>query len=353
MRSLLFKRKSASPARAAAERANELAEDGRALEALEALTEANRESPSAELEHLLVTLRNRAYAELEPAPAEPASPTGVPAGDRDEDAGLPAVDASELTAETVRGAILEHGSLIVRNLVDEERAGLLASGIDEAFAGREAEAAGEPVADDAWFRPFEPAPEYERAVGMGRAFVNDGSGIWLADSPRALFELTETFERAGLRELITAYLGERPAISVNKGTLRRAAPTVGTDWWHQDGAFLGDDIRSLNVWLSLTHCGVDAPGMDIVSKRLDSIVETGTRGADFEWSVSPEVVAEVAGDAISRPVFRPGDALLFDHLCLHKTASSEEMTKTRYATETWFFAPSAYPDPAKQVPLVF
>ena len=353
MRSLLSKRRSKDRTPEPVARANALAAEGRALEAVVLLTEANRAQPSAAAEHALVTLRNQAFAELRPEPASPAEPGGAPRAANPEDAGLPAIPAAELSAGAVREAILEHGSVIVRGLVDPEAAGSLVEGIDQAFAGRDAPAGGSPESIDPWFKPFEPAPEYERAVGMGRAFVNDGSGIWLADSPRALFRLTEMFERAGLRELITSYLGERPAISVNKGTLRRAAPTVGTNWWHQDGAFLGGEIRSLNVWLSLTDCGEDAPGMDVVSRRLDSIIETGTEGADFEWSVSPELVAAVAGDDVSRPVFRPGDALLFDHLCLHKTASHEEMTKTRYATETWFFAPSAYPDPAKQVPLVF
>ena len=52
-----------------------------------------------------------------------------------------------------------------------------------------------------------------------------------------------------------------------------------------------------------------------------------------------------------RPEFAPGDALLFDHLFLHRTAVDPEMTKERHAIETWFFAPSAYPD--GQIPLVF
>ncbi len=333
MRSL-FKRKPRSPASEA------IAGEGRVLEAIEMLTTANREHPRPTAEGALVTLRNRAFAGLESRPSQPAEPVSVAVDEGNDDAGLPSLRASELTAGAVRGAILEKGGVIVRDLVAPERAAQLLAGIDRTFAGHDEAGANGGGEGDPWFRPFVPAAEYERAVGMGRAFVNDGSGLWLADSPRTLFQLIETFENAGLRELITEYLGERPAISVNKGTLRRAAPTVGTDWWHQDGAFLGGEIRSLNVWLSLTDCGVDAPGMDIVSKRLKSIAETDTRGA-------------VAGGDISRPVFRPGDALLFDHLCLHKTASNERMTKTRYATETWYFAPSVYPDPAKQVPLVF
>ena len=36
--------------------------------------------------------------------------------------------------------------------------------------------------------------------------------------------------------------GERPALSANKATLRRVPVKTSTDW-HQDGAFLGQDIR--------------------------------------------------------------------------------------------------------------
>ena len=151
--------------------------------------------------------------------------------------------------------------------------------------------------------------------------------------------------------MLTEYLGERPVLSVNKSVLRRVSPlTAGADW-HQDGAFMGKDIRSLNVWLTLTPCGREAPGMDIVPRRLDDIVETGTEGANFDWSVAPAAVDGVAGEAgVTRPLFEAGDALLFDHLFLHRTASDPAMTRDRYAIETWFFAPSAYP--SEHVPLV-
>ena len=138
---------------------------------------------------------------------------------------------------------------------------------------------------------------------------------------------------------------------MNKTVLRRVSPTAGGADWHQDGAFLGDGIRSLNVWLSLSDCGITAPGMDVVAKRLDEIVPTGGEGANFDWSVAPGEAERAAGEAgIVRPHFEPGDALLFDHLMLHRTASEESMTDQRYAIETWFFAPSAYPP--EQVPIV-
>ena len=329
-------------------------ENGR-LERVAELTRANRESRSPDTEVELVRARHGAFGELGDQRPRPAKPESVSGGSDAKDDGLPSIRASEMTAGKLAGAIGTYGSVIVRGLVDPARAAELASGIDRAFDALEAADAGaEPDETKPWYVPFVPddeaSDEEHAAVSIGRGFVTGGSGMWLADSPRMLFELIETFDSVGLRDTIGEFLGERPAISVNKGTLRRARPGVPSGW-HQDGAFLGEGIRSLNVWLSLTHSGKDAPGMEVVPRRLERIVETGTRGAQFDWSVSHEVATEVAGGEFSWPIFEPGDALLFDHLNLHRTGVTEEMTETRYATETWFFAPSAYPDPLEQVPL--
>jgi hypothetical protein len=165
-----------------------------------------------------------------------------------------------------------------------------------------------------------------------------------------LFRLIETLAEVGLVDVIEAFLGERPAMSVNKCTLRRV-PVDSSGEWHQDGAFLGEEVRSLNVWMALSHCGRDAPTMDVVPRRFDRVVPTGTDGTPFDWAVGAPMVEAVAGDAgILRPEFAPGDVLLFDHLFLHRTAAEPHMTSERYAIESWFFAPSTYPE--GQIPLV-
>jgi ectoine hydroxylase-related dioxygenase (phytanoyl-CoA dioxygenase family) len=162
----------------------------------------------------------------------------------------------------------------------------------------------------------------------------------------------EALDEAGIGDVLTTYLGERPVLSVKKTSLRWA--TAGTDaiWWHQDGRFLGRDIRAVNVWIALSHCGVDAPSLDFVARRMDRIVETGTEGARHGWSVSDDVAARAASDAtVVRPVFAPGDALLFDQLLLHRTGVSPTMTRDRLAVEAWCFAPSTFP--AEQIPIVY
>jgi ectoine hydroxylase-related dioxygenase (phytanoyl-CoA dioxygenase family) len=134
-----------------------------------------------------------------------------------------------------------------------------------------------------------------------------------------------------------------------KGTLRCVRHNVNTGGWHQDGAFLGEDIRSINIWIALTDCGVDAPGLDVVAKRLPGIVQTGSNFAT--WTTNPQAAKEVSEGHTVRPVFTAGDAIIFDHLCLHRTAASPGMTKTRYAIETWIMAPSTYKEMG--VPILF
>jgi hypothetical protein len=323
--------------------------DGRPREAIDLLNAANREQRSAAVEQRLVTLRHAAFAQIDRAPGReqwpPATEDLFPVTRRP-----PEVGGVDLDTRTLGSGILRHGSLLVRGLVPPRQVASLVDTIDRAMDGYDAHRNGVPVSQTApWFVPFKPGPGY--SVGHGRQWVRDGGGAWTVDSPRAMFDLIETFQTAGVDRALTGYFGERPALSVKKCTLRRVPTDTSADW-HQDGAFLGNGIRTVNVWLSLSHCGDNAPGLDIVPRRLDHIVETGTDGAQFDWSVGPDLVDRVAGDAgVVRPIFEPGDALLFDDLFLHQTGVSPGMTNERYAIETWFFAPSTYPD--HQIPILF
>jgi hypothetical protein len=154
--------------------------------------------------------------------------------------------------------------------------------------------------------------------------------------------MMELFRAAGVPRLVAGYLGEEPLWSVQKTTLRKAEPAVGGAW-HQDGAFMGQ-VRSLNLWLALSRCGDEAPGLDIVPRRLDHLVTTQTDEAMLSYQVSQRVAEEAAGDRpIVRPVFEPGDALFFDELFLHQTGSDPAMPKPRFAIENWFFGASGFP----------
>jgi hypothetical protein len=307
------------------------------------LTEENLAKREPHTERRLLKLRHRAGISLQHhAGAEPRFPEpdfgGLPGGD------LPEVGVHELTPELLRAAILRSGALLVRGLIDPEQASGLVEEIDRAFDARDKRDAGQPR-PEAYYEEFGPDPPYELAE---RVWVTDAAGLWLADSPKLMFDFAHTLERTGLREVATGYLGERPTISINKCTLRRVRPDVVKGHtgisWHQDGAFLGD-VRALNVWLTLSHCGDTAPGLDVVPKRIDHVVPPGTEGAAFDWSVSPAAVEEASGGvAVQRPIFEPGDVMLFDELFLHATGADIDMPDTRYAIESWFFGPSKFPE---------
>jgi len=325
-------------------RSDSLVDGGDVRGAIDLLTQANREQRDPLIEARLVEVRHHGFDAVERPAVDAAdrvvsAPTSGP---------LVARRPDELDLETLRGDLSRTGCVLVRGLIGRDDADRLAEGIDASLDGFDRYETDH-RSDAGWHTPFRPKPGAYR-VGGRRTWVRSSGAVWTADSPRMLFELTELIERTGIGALVTEYFGERPALSANKCTLRRV-PLTARAGWHQDGSFLGEGVRSLNLWLALTDCGVEAPGLDLVPRRLDRVVETGTDGAIFDWSVAPDVVAREAVEApVVRPEFRSGDALLFDHLLLHSTAVTDEMTRERHAMETWLFAPSAYPE--GQIPLV-
>ena len=262
---------------------------------------------------------------------------------------MPEINASELSSATLTAGIRQHGALLVRGLLPRANANYLAVGIRESLDACQAwHENGQGAANSPWYSrlPLQEGSE----IADARPWVESAGGVWLADSPRMLYEMTELLDQHGITEVIAGYFGERPMLSVGKSTLRCVPGTQGQADWHQDGAFMGTDIRSVNLWLSLSDCGYDASGLEYLPRRLDRVLPTGSHGANFEWSVGPGMVKEAAnGLATVSPVFAPGDALLFDHFFLHRTGAPAAISKPRYAIESWFFAPSAYP--AQQVPL--
>jgi hypothetical protein len=310
---------------------------------IDALTGANRGQRDAETERRLVELRHHTGLRLMDAPAsDPSYPE--PAFDQlpARNGEVPGIKPEELTPELVRAVIRRDGCVLIRGLLERRDAEELVEEINRAFDAREAAVAGQ-AADPGYYDELEPDPRF---TGFkAREFVSEGGGLWVADSPHVLFRMLDLFQQSGLRDVIEGYLDEPPVISVQKCTLRKVDPAEHTGrGWHQDGAFMGD-VRALNVWLSLSRCGDESPGMEIVPRRLDHIVPTGTEGAVFDWSVSPQVAEEAAGDVgVLRPIFEPGDVLLFDDLFLHTTAAEPDMKKSRWAIESWLFGSSASPE---------
>jgi hypothetical protein len=336
-------RESAAPASYEFAEGNGGEEPEELLAGIRRLIAERRGRSDPDIDRELLELRHRAGLALMEGPAARATYPDPDFGGLKEGGGVPEVGRTDLSPELLRAAILRHGCLLIRGLIDTDEAGQLRDEIDRGLAARDEE--GDPDRTG-YFEEFVPDPRYD--LGPPRLAVTTPEAMWVADSPRIAAELLDTLERTGFLELATGYLGERPAFSAHKSTLRRVRPNPDpflqmVSFWHQDGAFMGE-VRALNLWLSLSRCGDVAAGLDVASTRIDHILPTGTEDAFFDWSISKSVAKEAAGEAgISRPVFEPGDALLFDELSLHATALSPEMSDVRYAVECWFFGPSAFP----------
>ena len=306
---------------------------------IDQLSEANRADPDPDRERAILRARHLAGIRLiDAAPAAPRFPDAegivVARGDP-----LPEFRPGGLTPALLRAAILRDGCALVRGFVSRQLALELADGIKTAYAHREASETGERP-QDGFYEEFVP---HERFGGpMWRTWIKEGGGLLSADSPTVAFRFLDAIREGGVDRLVGGYLGEPPVISAHKTTLRKAEPSVAGAW-HQDGFFLGP-VRSLNLWLSLSRCGEDAPGLDILPRRLDRYLATGTEGSPLSWTISEQEVLQAARLApVIRPIFEPGDALIFDELFLHKAGSDPSMSQPRFAIENWFFGASAFP----------
>jgi hypothetical protein len=317
------------------------------LDQIEALSARNRVERDPEVEHRLVQLRNAAFSEI--PRATPRDDWFPPEVDRFEGVvTTPEIPAEDCDATIVRSAVQHHGALLVRGLVSPERCAELRAGIDRSWDAI-APWLDTKACDPAWFDPLPVEGFAANTISRGWGLKNGTA--YVADSPRLMFDLLEALRAARVQQLVADYFGEPPVFSLHKTSQRRLPPdAVGA--WHQDAAVYGLTTRALNLWLPVSRCGDVAPGLEIWPRPLDHVVDTvGTGIPDYE--TKPEAIAALTAEVPSeRPVFDPGDGLLFDSMLLHNTASSLDFTEKRYGFECWFFAASTFPVADRFVPVV-
>lgn len=267
---------------------------------------------------------------------------------------IPEIHAVELTVDRLRSAVLTHGALIVRNMLSKTSIDTLIKATD-----RVVDACANPnesVSANTYFNPPRNLrtimPNKDKELGNTRSFHRDSGSAMCVEAPSVAEALLQLYEAHGLKELLSDYLGEPPCLSVKKWVLRRSKLPVAEAGWHQDGAFMGTNLNSINMWIPLNECGGEtgAPGLDVVPLRLHKIASA--EGAQFDWSVSGSLVSSrYAENQPMIPVFNAGDAFFFDHYYLHRTQYRTDFTKLRYAIETWFFGATSFPK--NQIPLVW
>lgn len=159
-----------------------------------------------------------------------------------------------------------------------------------------------------------------------------------------------------VRECCVGLLGPSLAIDSDQCWVRRqytpeSAPAQHRPHsWHQDGA-LGFDfarsgdapildaalLRMVTCWIALEPCGVDAPGLELVTDRVDRVLSPAqlVDGAvDRRWPAARRV----------RPTLEAGEAVVFSGDVLHRTHVTAAMTQTRTSIELRCFPADAIPD---------
>jgi hypothetical protein len=257
--------------------------------------------------------------------------------------------AEDLDAGVLREAVSRGCGLIVRNLVPPEVCAQLRRVID---AMLDAQQTGQ---ERSGYRNC-PGNLAEilghQKLGDSRGFHAVSGSVMCVESANLCEALLELYETLALPPVLRDFFVGDYCLSALKWVLRRSRLPVSPMGWHQDGAFMGSDIKSLNMWMSLSECGADsaAPGLDIVARNLTSVVNAGDGEAAFSWSFDSARMERLFGpDAIASPRFGEGDVYFFDHFMLHRTQHLPGQSRIRYALETWFFDGSLYP--SNQVPL--
>ncbi|MEO7573748.1 MAG: phytanoyl-CoA dioxygenase family protein [Acidimicrobiales bacterium] len=316
--------------------------------AIEAWTEVNRLQPDPRVEEHLVKLRCDHALSTPPGVAINPWPRRFEDPFPDVSGQPPEIDAEQLAPELLGGAIEHHGCLIVRRLFPQHRIEVMRDTIDRVLAGRKDHLADVPVAETTpWYAPCaswdaftpEKAHNHRRFTDAGR------SAVHACDSPRASFQIAEALEEGPVLPMIADYLGERPVLSANKTMLRRVPPDAKPSW-HQDGSFMGQQARTVNVWVALSDCGDgrEAPGLAIVPRPQDESIRGEVSNGDIVLTADQLDQASGGVQAV-RPAFAPGDALLFDELLVHANGGGQPgLCRPRYAVEAWLFAPTSLPE---------
>ena len=278
------------------------------------LSEQNRRRADAATEAKLVAMRREAGAALRSAAANLTAPeypdpfVGCKA--------LPEISAEELNAALLGGALLHHGSLLVRGLYN---GGQL---------------------------------QHLRQLATRQEAVDREDHSPLGTSPHTLFELLETYRQCGLLGAVSDYLDGQPLLFAERAKLRQHRADThkyAAIPWHQDASFFGRKSWAVNCWAAVTPCGDGNPGLAIIPRRSEDYLgwnpADGRAPLDYGNAMPEQELAALGdGHPAVEVVLQPGDALLFDEMTVHRTNPRPWRLQQQIVTISWFFRAAGFPD---------
>lgn len=228
---------------------------------------------------------------------------------------LPEIHAAELSRDTLAAGILHHGALLVREL-------------------------------------YTPAHlQRLQVLAVSQEEANRANNQPLGCSDSTLLGLLEIYADCGLLDAVRSYLDNDAVIFAERTKLRHhraQRDKFAAIPWHQDVNFFGQKSYAINCWAAVTSCGEKNPGLSILPRRMNERVgwndDDGIAPLDYGKSFSESDLASLSRkNPIAHPVLRPGDALLFDEMTVHQTASKRWLVEEQIVSISWFFRASKFP----------
>jgi len=251
----------------------------------------------------------------------------------------PILSEAELAPDSLSRELTRAGCCLVRGLIGAADVTALRALARDTYREFDAGAADAPEAARSRPETLVDRVSYTTHAESSGHFRRFGS-IPLLYCPAFADAVCVALERTGVPRSASAWLGGRAGLALTSSSVRLSevaatAPPV----FHQDGNFLGGEAtRTLNCWIALDPCGKEAPGLEVFPRRIDRLLPAGGPASHVDWEIDTDFVYEAMGaDRRWIPEFQPGDAFIFDHMHVHRTHRTPEMTSDRYAIECWLF----------------
>ena len=219
-------------------------------------------------------------------------------------------------------------------------------------------------ASDAHYRDLEMEPRngdsanITSIAGTRERFVPTASSFTIGAlrSESNVTELLNSISTGVAGMWIRNILGWCPLCNLDQSWVRRQyapsryPPLHAPHGWHQDGALKFDFqshpdsefprnavLNMVTCWIPLNSCGLDAPGLELITERLGALLSPRQLQTEFlQTRFTPK--------RFWQPSLGPGDALLFRGDILHRTHVMPEMTNDRTSIELRFFSAVSIPE---------
>jgi hypothetical protein len=143
--------------------------------------------------------------------------------------------------------------------------------------------------------------------------------------------------------MLTPFFHGPPTLRWDHSFLRRVEPRSAATRvpFHQDLNAFG--LMLANVWTPLVDCGIDAPGLQVVARRICEIVPTmATSNYYQDLEIAESKVRQIFGaDALWAPAMACGDVLVLLGTTIHRTYLNQGTTRRRTSLELRFGPPAS------------